>query len=93
MGTSSWETQKVHGRDEVLRDIENRARANSDRVVQDVKDMMNDYEVDMYRLILAVGKRYGRDTAYEIMSETVADKRLKWLDQAMEWLVSGRHGP
>jgi len=87
MGTNSWETQKVHGRDEVLRDIENRARANSDRVVQDVKDMMNDYEVDMYRLILAVGRRYGRDTAYEIMSETVADKRLKWLDQALEWLV------
>ena len=27
------------------------------------------------------------DTAYEIMSETVADKRLKWLDQAKEWLV------
>jgi hypothetical protein len=87
MGNSQWETQKVHGRDEVLRDIESRALANSERVVQDVKDMMNDYEVDMYRLILAVGKRYGLDTAYEIMSETVADKRLKWLDQAMEWLI------
>jgi hypothetical protein len=87
MGTQKWETQKVHGRDEVLRDIENRAGAYSERVVQDVKDMMNDYEVDMYRLILAVGKRYGLDTAYEIMSETVTDKRLKWLDQAKEWLV------
>ncbi len=87
MGTGKWETQKVHGRDEVLLDIEKRARAYSSRVVQDVKDMMNDYEVDMYRLILAVGKRYGIDTAYEIMSETVADKRLKWLDQAREWLA------
>jgi hypothetical protein len=88
MGATQWETQKVHGRDEVLRDIENRAQTYSERVVQDVKDMMNDYEVDMYRLILAVGKRYGRDTAYEIMSETVIDKRLKWLDQAVqEWLV------
>jgi hypothetical protein len=87
MGTGNWKTQKVHGRDEVLRDIENRARAYGDRVVQDVIDMMNDYEVDMYRLILAVGKRYGLDTAYEIMSETVTDKRLKWLDQAKEWLV------
>jgi hypothetical protein len=87
MATEQWETQKVHGRDEVLRDIEKRAQAYGERVVQDVKDMMNDYEVDMYRLILAVGKRYGRDTAYEIMSETVIDKRLKWLGQAKEWLV------
>ena len=87
MGTGKWETQKVHGRDEVLRDIEDRARTYSDRVVQDVKDMMNDYEVDMYRLILAIGKRYGMDTAYEIMSETVTDKRLKWLDQAREKLI------
>jgi hypothetical protein len=87
MSTGKWETQKVHGRDEVLRDIEDRAHAYSERVVQDVKDMMNDYEVDLYRLILAVGKRYGRDTAYEIMSETVTDKRLKWLDQAKEKLV------
>jgi hypothetical protein len=87
MGTWKWEIQKVHGRDEVLLDIEKRARAYGERVVQDVKDMMNDYEVDMYRLILAVGKRYGLDTAYEIMSETVTDKRLKWLDQAKEWLV------
>jgi hypothetical protein len=87
MATAKWKTQKVHGRDEVLRDIEQRAQAYSVRVVQDVKDMMNDYEVDMYRLILAVGKRYGRDTAYEIMSETVTDKRLKWLDQALEGLA------
>jgi hypothetical protein len=87
MENIKWQTQKVRGRDEVLRDIENRAQAYSERVVQDVKDMMNDYEVDMYRLILAVGKRYGLDTAYEIMSETVTDKRLKWLDQAKEWLV------
>ncbi len=86
MSTGKWETQKVHGRDEVLRDIEKRAGAYSERVVQDVKDMMNDYEVDMYRLILAVGKRYGLDTAYEIMSETVTDKRLKWLDQAKDRL-------
>ncbi len=87
MNTEKWQTQKVKGRDEILRDIEKRANAYSERVVQDVRDVMNDYEVDMYRLILAVGKRYGLDTAFEIMSETVADKRLKWLDQAQEWLV------
>jgi hypothetical protein len=87
MSAARWDTQKVHGRDEVLLDIEERARAYSLRVVQDVKDMMNDYEVDMYRLVLAVGKRYGLDTAYEIMSDTVTDKRLKWLDQAKESLV------
>ena len=87
MSAAPWETQKVHGRDEVLLDIEKRARAYGEKVVQDVRDMMNDYEVDMYRLVLAVGRRYGRDTAYEIMSETVTDKRLKWLDQAKEWLV------
>jgi hypothetical protein len=87
MSAPRWETQKVRGRDEVLLDIEERARAYSLRVVQDVKDMMNDYEVDMYRLVLAVGKHYGLDTAYEIMSDTVTDKRLKWLDQAKEWLV------
>lgn len=87
MSGARWETRKVHGRDEVLLDIEKRAQAHADRVVQDVRDVMNDYEVDMYRLILAVGKRYGLDTAYEIMSETVADKRLRWIDQAKEWLV------
>jgi hypothetical protein len=76
----------VQGRDEVLRDIEKRAIAHSERVVQDVKDMMNDYELDMYRLILAAGNRYGKDTAYEIMSDTVIDKRLMWLDQAKDGL-------
>ena len=86
MKAGAWKERKVYGRDEVLRDIEKRAIAYSERVVQDVKDMMNDYEVDMYRLILAVGNRYGKDTAYEIMSDTVADKRLKWLDQAKEGL-------
>jgi hypothetical protein len=87
MSGAKWETQKVRGRDEVLLDIEERARAYSLRVVQDVKDMMNDYEVDMYRLVLAVGKRYSMDTAYEIMSDTVTAKRLKWLDQAKGWLA------
>jgi hypothetical protein len=87
MGAEKWAHKKVNGRDEVLRDIEKRAGAFSERVVQDVRDMMNDYEVDMYRLILAVGNRYGLDTAYEIMSETVAEKRLKWLEQAREKLL------
>jgi hypothetical protein len=87
MDKGKWETQKVNGRDEVLRNIEKRAQAYGEQVVQDLKDIMNDYEVDMYRLILAVGKRYGQDTAFEIMSETVTDKRLKWLEQAKEWLV------
>jgi len=86
MKPETWKERKVQGRDEVLRDIEKRAIAHSERVVQDVKDMMNDYEVDMYRLILAVGNRYGKDTAYEIMSDTVTDKRLKWLDQAQDGL-------
>jgi hypothetical protein len=86
MKPEAWKERKVYGRDEVLRDIEKRAIAHSERVVQDVKDMMNDYEVDLYRLILAVGKRYGMDTAYEIMSDTVIDKRLKWLDQARDGL-------
>ncbi|HPL29192.1 MAG TPA: hypothetical protein PLG21_14170 [Anaerolineae bacterium] len=81
MGTTKWHTQKVYGRDQVLRDIQERANAHSDMVVQDVRAVMHDYEVDMYRLVLAVGKRYGLDTAYEIMSETVAEKRLRWLDQ------------
>jgi hypothetical protein len=81
MKTVKWQTQKVHGRDEVLRDIENRANAYSDIVVLDVRAVMHDYEVDMYRLVLSIGKRYGMDTAYEIMSDTVAEKRLRWLDQ------------
>ena len=83
MGAGKWQTQKVHGRDEVLRDIEKRANAYSDTVVQDVRAVMHDYEVDMYRLVLAVGKRYGMDKAYEIMSDTVAEKRLRWLNQVM----------
>jgi hypothetical protein len=87
MSNGKWETQKVHGRDEVLLDIEQRTCAYSERVVQDIKDIMNDYEVDMYRLILAVGKRFGQDIAYEIMSETVAEKRLKWLEQAKDGLA------
>ncbi len=81
MQTTKWQAQKVHGRDEVLRDIENRAAAYSDTVVLDVRAVMHDYEVDMYRLVLGIGKHYGMDKAYEIMSETVAAKRLRWLDQ------------
>lgn len=81
MNTENWKEAKVFGRDEVLRDIQNRAKAYSDRVVEDVRSMMNDYEVDLYRLILAFGKRHGMDTAYEIMSDTVAEKRMKWLDR------------
>ena len=81
MGTTKWQTQKVQGRDEVLRDIETRANAYSDTVVHDVRAVMHDYEVDMYRLVLSIGKHYGMDRAYEIMSDTVADKRLRWLDQ------------
>ena len=77
-----WEDRKVHGRDEVLREVERRARVYSDRVVEDLRNVMNDYEVDIYRIIIAVGRRYGMDAAYEIMSDTVAEKRLKWLDQA-----------
>ena len=83
METVKWQTQKVHGRDKVLLDIENRANAYSETVVQDVRAVMHDYEVDMYRLVLSIGKRYGMDIAYEIMSDTVAEKRLKWLDQAI----------
>lgn len=83
MDAAKWQTQKVQGRDEVLRDIEKRARAYAQGVVQDVRAVMHDYEVDMYRLVISVGKRYGMDTAYEIMSNTVAEKRLRWLDQAM----------
>jgi hypothetical protein len=83
MDSVIWQNQKVHGRDQVLRDIEDRANAYSGRVVQDVRDAMHDYEVDMYRLVLSIGKHYGMDRAYEIMSDTVAQKRLKWLDQVM----------
>lgn len=83
MIAAKWQSQKVHGRDEVLRDIERRANAYGQTVVQDARAIMHDYEVDMYRLVMAVGKRYGMDTAYEIMSDTVAEKRLRWLGQAM----------
>jgi hypothetical protein len=87
---SPWDKQKVQGRDEVLRDIENRAKANSETVVQDVRNVMYDYETTIYRLVLRIGKRYGMDTAYEIMSEGVAERRLRWLDQAMpELKLSG----
>jgi len=86
MSTTKWETQKVHGRDSVLKDIQERAGAYGDRVVQDVRAVMHDYEVDMYRLVLSIGKHYGMDRAYEIMSETVADKRLRWLDQVRDEL-------
>jgi hypothetical protein len=87
---SPWDKQKVTGRDEVLRDIENRAKANSETVVQDVRNVIYDYETTIYRLLLRVGKRYGMDTAYEIMSEGVAERRLRWLDQVMpELKLSG----
>jgi len=81
MGAAKWATQKVQGRDEVLRDIQKRANEYGETVVRDVRAVMHDYEVDMYRLVLSIGKHYGRDKAYEIMSETVADKRLRWLEQ------------
>jgi hypothetical protein len=84
--TTPWATQKVSGRDAVLRDIEARAQANSERVVLDARRVMYDFEVDLFRLVLRVGKRYGMDTAYEIMSEGVAEKRLRWLDQVMPGL-------
>ena len=81
MATAKWQIRPAHGRDEVLRDIQKRANAYSETVVQDVRAVMHDYEVDMYRLVLSIGKHYGMDKAYEIMSDTVADKRLAWLDQ------------
>jgi hypothetical protein len=87
IGTTKWETQKVQGRDEVLRDIQKRANAYGETVVRDVRSVMHDYEVDMYRLVLSIGKHYGRDKAYEIMSETVADKRLRWLEQVKAELI------
>lgn len=78
-----WEAQKVHGRDEVLRDIEQRYAAHAETLVKDVRAVMHDYEVDMYRLVMGIGKWYGMERAYEIMSDTVAIKRLKWLEQVM----------
>jgi hypothetical protein len=47
---------------------------------------MNDFEVDIYRLILGIGKRYGIDVAYEIMSDTVVEKRMRCLDQMSDSL-------
>jgi hypothetical protein len=38
----------------------------------------------MYRLVLSIGRHYGMDKAYEIMSETVAYKRLRWLEQVKD---------
>lgn len=81
MDNAKWQQQKVHGRDEVLLDIEQRAKANAEGVVNDVRSVMHDYEVDMYRLVMGIGKCYGMERAYEIMSDTVAIKRLKWLEQ------------
>jgi hypothetical protein len=52
-----WTTQKVSGRDAVLRDIEARAAENSERVVYDARRIMYDFEVDLFRLVLRVGKR------------------------------------
>jgi hypothetical protein len=87
MNQARWKDHKVYGRDEALRNIERRARTYSDGVLEDVRTMMNDYEVDIYRIIIAVGDRYGMDTAYEIMSDTVTEKRLKWLDQVVDELA------
>jgi len=81
MVTTEWQAQKVQGRDEVLRDIQKRAKTYGETVVQDVRAVMHDYEVDMYRLVISIGKRYGMEKAYEIMSDTVADKRLRWVEQ------------
>lgn len=86
MEPSKWQAQKVFGRDEVLREIEKRANAYCASVVQDARGVMHDYEVDMYRLVLSIGKHYGMETAYQIMSETVSEKRLRWLDQVMNEL-------
>ena len=83
MAPDKWQTRMVYGRDEVLLDIEKRLNAYSDTVVQDVRSVMHDYEVDMYRLVMGIGKHFGMDKAYEIMSDTVTEKRLKWLDQAV----------
>jgi hypothetical protein len=87
MSTQKWESQRVQGRDELLRDILKRANSQSEAVVKDVRMVMQDYEVDMYRLVLSIGNHYGMEKAYQIMSETVAVKRLRWLDQVLPELV------
>jgi len=76
-----WENVKVSGRDEVLQSIEKRANAYAESVVHDVRSVMHDYEVDMYRLVISIGRHFGMEKDYEIMSETVAEKRLKWFEQ------------
>jgi hypothetical protein len=86
MSEERWEVRKVYGRDEVLREVEKNAKAYGDRVVQDFRNIMNDFQVDIYRLVIAIGRRYGMDTAYEIMSDMVVEKRLKWIDQAKDRL-------
>jgi hypothetical protein len=86
MGPKKWESQKVHSRDEVLKEIQKRAWSHGENLVQDVRAVMHDYEVDMYRLVLSIGRHYGNDKAYEIMSETVAEKRLRWLEQVSSGL-------
>jgi hypothetical protein len=87
MEAENWQEQKVRGRDEVLRAIEKRATDYSSEVVKDVRFVMHDYEVDMYRLVMTVGSKYGMDQAYELMSDTVAQKRLRWVDQAQNELI------
>lgn len=87
MKAEKWEKTRASGRDEVLKDIERRAKAYADNVTEDVLNVMRNYEVDLYRYILAVGERYGLDVAYEIQSDTVAKMRLKWVDQNWDRLV------
>lgn len=77
-----WDKAKARGRDEVLRNIETQANTYAHTVVEDARAVMHDYEVDMYRLVLSIGKHYGMEKAFEIMSETVAEKRLKWMEQS-----------
>jgi len=87
MGAIKWESQQVHGRDEVLRNILTQANLHGENVVASVRSVMHDYEVDMYRLVLTIGKHYGMERAFEIMSETVAAKRLRWLEQVKPELI------
>ena len=47
---------KARGRDEVLRNIETQANTYARTVVEDARAVMHDYEVDMYRLVLSIGK-------------------------------------
>jgi hypothetical protein len=86
MQSVKWLNQEVYGRDEVLLDIEKRANAHSATVLEDARAIMCDYEVDMYRLVIGIGNHLGIDKAYEIMSDTVAEKRLSWLDQVSDEL-------